>query len=325
MIIYAQKNYAQLVLIAVFCTISMFADSGDVRGQEEAELGEKDPANAKIAFLAGRPSHGYGAHEHFAGCTLLAKTLESSFPGLQADVFKYEWPKDSLESYDAIVMYCDGGKGHPANKHLEQVQKLVDEQVGVVCIHYGVEVPKGEPGDHFLNWIGGYFETHWSVNPHWVAEFKELPDHPIANGVKPFTIQDEWYYHMRFREDMDGVTPILTAVPPARTLSRPDGAHSGNPHVRAKAGQPQHVAWALQREDGGRGFGFTGGHFHWNWGNKDFRKVVSNAIIWSGGCEVPKDGVDLEALTIADLKENQDFSEPEKLDESDIQNRIGGK
>ena len=48
------------------------------------------------------------------------------------------------------------------------------------------------------------FETHWSVNPTWKAEFKQFPDHPIARGVKPFVIEDEWYYHMRFRDNLDG-------------------------------------------------------------------------------------------------------------------------
>ena len=51
---------------------------------------------------------------------------------------------------------------------------LAKQGVGIVCLHYGVEVPKGEAGDKFLDWIGGYFETDWSVNPHWTANFKEL-------------------------------------------------------------------------------------------------------------------------------------------------------
>lgn len=290
---------------------------------QENNTNEKDPAKIKIAFLSGKPSHGYGSHEHYAGCALLAKTLESAFPGLTVEVFKHKWPEKSLEGFDCIVMYSDGGPRHPVNKHLDEIQKLVDKKTGVVCIHYAVEVPKGESGDAFLNWIGGYFEEHWSVNPHWTAEFRELPDHPITHGVKPFSINDEWYYHMRFREKMDGVTPILTAIPPKETLSRPDGPHSGNPHVRAKAGEPQHVAWALEREDGGRGFGFTGGHFHWNWGNKNFRRVVANAIVWSAGAKVPEDGVNLEALRIDDLKENQDYSEPNNLNEDAIKKRIG--
>ena len=37
-----------------------------------------DKANGKhkVLFLAGKPSHGYGAHDHLAGCMLLAKSLE---------------------------------------------------------------------------------------------------------------------------------------------------------------------------------------------------------------------------------------------------------
>ena len=62
--------------------------------------------------------------------------------------------------------------------------------------------------------MGGYFETMFSINPHWQGEFNELPKHPVANGVKPFTTNDEWYYHMRFRPEMKGVTELLKSVPP---------------------------------------------------------------------------------------------------------------
>ena len=80
-------------------------------------------------------------------------------------------------------------------------------------------MPKGKAGDLMKSWIGGYFETFWSVNPDWTAHYKKFPDHPVARGVRPFTINDEWYYHMRFADDMKGVTPILTAVPPDEVAS----------------------------------------------------------------------------------------------------------
>ncbi|MEK6234003.1 MAG: ThuA domain-containing protein, partial [Planctomycetales bacterium] len=216
-------------------------------------------------------------------------------------------PEKAFEGADAIVMYCDGGGRHMVLKHLEDFDKLAKKGVGVVCVHYGVEVPKGKAGDLFVDWIGGYFETNWSVNPHWKADFKTLPEHPITRGVKPFAIQDEWYYHMRFRENMKGVVPILSAVPPASTLNRKDGPHSNNPHVRKTAGQPQHVAWASEREDGGRGFGFTGGHFHWNWVDDNFRKTMLNGIVWAAHGEIPKDGVADKSLSREDLEANQDF------------------
>jgi type 1 glutamine amidotransferase len=182
---------------------------------------------------------------------------------------------------------------------------VMKKGTGMVCVHYGVEVPKEKGGKEFLDWIGGYFEMHWSVNPHWEADFKVIPKHPITSGVKPFKINDEWYYHMRFPENMKGVAPILTAIPPESTLSRPDGPHSGNPAVRATKGQPQHVAWAFERPDGGRGFGFTGAHYHKNWGNESFRKVVLNALLWTAKADVPADGVNC-AVSEEDLKQNLD-------------------
>ncbi|MCA9247663.1 MAG: DUF1080 domain-containing protein, partial [Planctomycetales bacterium] len=255
-----------------------------------------ETAAKKVVFISGRPSHGYGSHEHYAGCLLLAKHLKDAMPNFEVDVVKHGWPQEGMariKDADAVVVYCDGGGGHLLNPHVEEFDGLMKQGAGLVCLHYGVETVKGKEGDAFLDWIGGYFEPNWSVNPHWEAKYETFPNHPIARGVKPFTINDEWYYHMRFRDGMHGVTPILSAHPPKSTLSRPDGAHSGNPHVRQAVanGEIQHMAWAAEREGGGRGFGFTGGHFHWNWGDENFRKVVLNAIVWTAHGEVPSDGV----------------------------------
>ena len=181
--------------------------------------------------------------------------------------------------------------------------------VGLACMHYGVEVPKGAPGNYFLKWIGGYFETNWSVNPHWVAEFEAFPEHEAANGVKSFRMDDEWYFHMRFREGMDGVTPILSAIAPPETMKRPDGAHSGNPAVRkaVAAEEPQHVAWAYQRGkdyNEGRGFGFTGLHYHWNWQDDSFRKTVLNGVAYTLRLPIPKSGVESERPSKEKLEAN---------------------
>ncbi|MDH3719451.1 MAG: ThuA domain-containing protein, partial [Planctomycetota bacterium] len=259
----------------------------------------------KICFVAGRDSHGRGAHEHTPGCKLLALALNENHPDLLCTVYSGGWPTDptALDNADAIVMYADGGRRHPVIPHLDVVEALNKKGVGVACIHYAVEIPKDQGGDRLLNWTGGYFETHLSVNPHWTANFKNFPDHPITRGVQPFSMNDEWYYHMRFREGMKNVTPILSDLPPQETLKRPDGPHSGNPHVRAavERGELQHVAWASEQEGRGRGFGFTGGHFHWNWGDDNCRKLVLNAISWTAGADVPADGVSSASLSRNDL------------------------
>jgi hypothetical protein len=51
------------------------------------------------------------------------------------------------------------------------------------------------------------------------------------------------------------------------------------------------MMWAVQRADGGRGVGFTGGHVHRNWLHDDFRKVVLNALLWICKVPVPAEGV----------------------------------
>ncbi len=276
--------------------------------------------NKKVVFLAGTRSHGYAAHEHRAGCLLLADRLntareEQGLP-VVATVYSGRWPGDptAFDNADTVVSYCDGGGNHPLNEHLAEFDALTKQGVGLVCIHYAVETTKGEAGEHFLNWIGGYFEPHWSVNPHWTAKFDDLPTHPTTRGVQPFEINDEWYYHMRFQPEMKGVTPILTDMPPRESLNREDGAHSGNPHVREAVLQrkePQHVAWAYERPNGSRGFGFTGGHFHRNWQDDDFRKLVLNAIVWTAESEVPGEGVTSVTPTDAEMEANQDFPKPD--------------
>jgi type 1 glutamine amidotransferase len=265
----------------------------------------------RILLLAGSRSHGAGEHEFRAGCLLL-QTCLNQVPGIVSEVVSNGWPSDShaFNGADAIVIYADGGTAHPAIKpeRLAVLRGLMNQGVGLGCAHYGVEVPKGEPGDALKEWIGGYFEMFWSVNPHWTADFTSIPTHPITRGVKPFSINDEWYFHMRFPEGMKGVTPILSAIAPKETMDRPDGPHSGNPDVRSSVakGEPQVLMWCMERANGGRGYGFTGGHFHKNWANENLRKAVLNATLWIAKAEVPEGGVD--CLPTADqLKKNLDL------------------
>ncbi len=283
-------------------------------------------AKRKVLFLAGKPSHGYGAHDHLAGSMLLSKSLNESNLRIESQVSHYDWPEDAkvFDGVDCVVMYGDGGPGHMVIGHLDEMDALAKKGVGIVCLHYAVEVPKGPAGEKLLEWIGGYFETDWSVNPHWTAKFASLPDHPITRGVKPFEIEDEWYYHMRFRDDMRGVTPILTALPPPETLSRPDDPHAGNPYVRAAIahGDVQHMAWAVERDDGGRGFGFTGAHFHWNWSDPNFRKLVLNAITWCAKAEVPPEGVADQPKTLAEMEANHDEQQPANFDREAIRKKF---
>jgi type 1 glutamine amidotransferase len=264
---------------------------------------------AKIVLIAGRPSHGPGDHEFNAGCKLLAKCL-GQVPGVEPVVVTGGWPKDEsvFEGARTLVFFMDGGGGHPMiqRDRLETIQKLMDKGVGLVCLHYAVEVPKGKPGDKFLDWIGGYYESGFSTNPHWTAQFTSIPEHPTTRGVKPFDIRDEWYFNIRFRPEMRGVTPLLVAKPDDKTREGASASPRGpRRHIVEAKGRDEVVAWAVEHPDGGRGFGFTGAHTHRNWGNPDFRKLVLNAVLWTAKLDVPSEGVD-SRVTEDELKQNLD-------------------
>jgi hypothetical protein len=274
-----------------------------------AAAGQAAPALKKVLLIAGPPSHGPGQHEHNAGVLLLQKCL-AGVPGLRTEVALNGWPANpaAFDGADAIVIYADGGPRHIAlqDDHLAILAKAVARGAGLGLLHYAVEPTLEKGQKEFLQWAGGAFEINWSVNPHWDAKFTQLPTHPVTRGVSPFTIRDEWYFNLRFAPG-GAVTPLLVAVPDASTTSRKDGPHEGNPAMRAMVarGEPQTVSWAYQRPDGGRGFGFTGSHYHTNWGNENFRRLVLNAIVWLAKMEVPANGVQ-SSVTPGDLAANLD-------------------
>lgn len=264
----------------------------------------------KVVFISGKPSHGRMKHEHRAGNMILAKRLNESGLPIEAVVLEdIGYPKNEsiLEGADTIVIFCTGHGNHLLNPKLNEFDALMKKGTGVVMIHWATEAVSGAPGDKFLQWMGGFCDLNWSVNPHWKPNFKPRK-HAIWNGVQPFSVDDEWYYHMRFIEDRTGFTPILTDVPPMDTLKRPDGMRSGNPAVRKAVanGESQHVGWAYERPEGGRGFGFTGGHNHESWQDDNYRKVMLNAILWTAGMEVPKKGVNSSAPDHVEIESNLD-------------------
>jgi type 1 glutamine amidotransferase len=260
----------------------------------------------RVLIIAGRVSHGPGDHEFFAGSAILMKLLQQT-PNVFPIMARDGWPKNEklFDTADCIVMYMDGGGGHPAIKpeRMAIIQKQIDRGAGWVNIHYAVEYPV-KSGDRDIagpvkGWMGGFYERDYSINPHWDAVIRSLPKHAITRGVKPFTLRDEWYYGMRWIDDMKGVTPILQAVPPDNTRN--------TAYTKGRRGEIETMAWAFERDDKakGRAFGFTGGHFHRNWADENFRRVVVNAVLWCSKEEIPENGAKVE-FNVADLNKNLD-------------------
>lgn len=253
-------------------------------------------ADKNIVLIAGRPSHPPGMHEFRAGCLLLQQCL-NGYPGVNVTVHSNGWPQvdSAFAQADAVIIYADGGGGHPAiqKDHKQTLASLAQRGVGLGFMHYGVEIPSTNGGPQFLEWIGGYYEHLYSVNPMWSPDYQRFPQHPVANGVKPFSNRDEWYFNMRWNEPQRAkLTPILVAKPSDEVRKGPYVYPRGPyEHIVATSGREETMMWTFERPDGGRGFGFTGGHTHANWGNDNQRKVVLNAMLWIARAEVPAGGV----------------------------------
>jgi type 1 glutamine amidotransferase len=284
-------------------------------------------AGKRIVLIAGKPSHPAGMHEFRAGSLLLQKAL-SGVKDVTVDVYTNGWPSKTvdgttsddnaaLDGADAILIYSDGGGGNPAiqRDHMQVIDALAAKGVGLGFAHYAVEVPAGAPGEAMHRWIGGYYETNFSVNPMWKPAFDALPKHPVTRGVQPFATHDEWYFNMRWTPDakaMSRVTPILTAKPGDEVRKGPYVSPRGPyPHIIADSGKVESMMWVYERPDGGRSFGFTGGHTHTNWGDVNQRKVVLNALLWIAKVDVPAHGVE-DKITEADLAVNLDPKPPRR-------------
>ena len=189
---------------------------------------ETQTRNKRIVIIAGRPSHPPGMHEFRAGSLLLQKAL-AGVKGVTVDVIPMGWPKKTvdgkevddhaaLDGADAVFIYADGGRNHPAiqNDRVQVIDALATKGVGLAFGHYGVEVPVGEPAAAMHRWVGGYYETNYSANPMWAPNFEKFPSHPVTRGVGPFATHDEWYFNMRWTADeklKSRIQPLLVATP----------------------------------------------------------------------------------------------------------------
>src|SRR5262249_38297575 len=144
-------------------------------------------ADKTIVLIAGKPSHPPGMHEFRAGCLLLQKCL-AEVPGLVTRVYSNGWPGEAnaLVDADAVVIYADGGAGHPAiqGDHRQILGALAGKGVGLGFMHYGVEIPSTNGGPEFLEWVGGYYEPPYSGKPVWCPGYPPFPSPPVISGRK---------------------------------------------------------------------------------------------------------------------------------------------
>ena len=260
--------------------------------------GREPGASAKkILLIAGPKDHGGpGAHEYEKDLALLKKCLDGSpnVKGVTTKIHVGQVPANIRELRDAAtVVIHSSGDGQQKETHaifptydpstpytkaqlrdLQQLDRLMKRGMGIVVLHYSLIIESPRCREYLTDWIGGYH--HGGQSKVKIDRGEAVPaasGHPILRGVRPWVTDHEYYFNQLFRENDPRFVPILAAMLPSDNPER---------HV---------IAWAVEREGGGRGFAFTGGHYHKNMMVEDYRRMILNAILWTAHVTVPKEGV----------------------------------
>jgi len=235
-------------------------------------------ANRKTVLLLGqRRDHPPGSHEYMPGLRVLAKCLEQ-FPSLQVKLVAADepWPEgpDLLAEADGVVLYLgQGGRWIQLDeKRLQAIEQLAARGAGIVALHWAIGAKDDkyiEPHRSLIGAVHGGHDRKYIITTTLVRVAR--PQHPIAFGIGSFTLKDEFYYRLKFAAK-GKVIPILQVT------------------IDEKC---ETVAWAYERPDGGRSFGFSGLHFHDNWRLPECRRLVTQAVLWTLRLPVPSQGVDV--------------------------------
>jgi len=177
-----------------------------------------------------------------------------------------------IDRADGVVLFVSEGAKwmQRSPQRFAALKRLAARGGGIVVLHWGIGTKDAKYIDGCLELVGGCHggpDRKYKVLP---AEAKIVsPDHPVAAGLADFKVRDEFYYKLKFTKAA-GVRPLLRV---------------------AIDGQDETVAWVWDRPGGGRSFGFSGLHFHDNWRLPEYRRLVTQATLWTLGLPIPKGGV----------------------------------
>jgi type 1 glutamine amidotransferase len=238
----------------------------------------QSPAKKKLLLIGQGPDgHPKTTHEYVAGLKILEKCLAPASKDIDVRfVFAAgQWPEgpDLIKAADGVVLYlAEGAKWvHDDPRRHESLAQLAARGGGLTALHWATGTREAKNIEGYLKLLGAchggpdrkykFLET--SVE---VAD----KEHPITRGLENFTIKDEFYYQLKFIPDLEKQKLI--------------------PLLKAKIDDELFpVSWAWDRPDGGRSFGFTAMHYHENWRRPEYRRFVSQGVLWTLKLEPPKE------------------------------------
>jgi len=235
-------------------------------------------AEPKRLLIVGQGPDGHPptTHEFMAGANVTAEVLKP-FKELQVTVVNADDPWSDgpklIDQCDGIVMWVtQGAQWMQTNTARHAALKRLAARGGaIVALHWSIGAKDEKFIQGQLDLLGatrGGRQRKYLVLP---TELKRVvPEHPIFRGVGNIKTYDEIYYAL---DRVPGIQPLFT--------SRIEG-------------KDEMAAWCWERPDGGRSFGFVGLHFHANWQLLEYRRFVTQGILWSMKLPIPKGGVNVD-------------------------------
>ncbi len=235
-----------------------------------------DPPRKVLLLYQGPDGHPKQTHEYELGMKLLQKILQKT-PEIATTLVKADEPwKDGpalLAKADGAVLFLSEGAAWLSRdpQRLEAFRALAKRKGGLVVLHWAMGTKEAGPIKPFVELFGGCHggpDRKYKV----VATEALLVDrlHPLCRGLNPFKVRDEFYYGLKLHPSNAELLPMLQVD---------------------IDGKLQTVAWAWERPDGGRSFGFSGLHFHENWQLPEYRRLIAHAVLWTNRVEIPGDGL----------------------------------
>ena len=248
------------------------------------------PGVVKRVLLLGtmNDGHPHATHEYLAGMRVLKKCLDQS-PGVRAEVVQVDdlWRggPDLLDQADgAVVFVTEGAKWlQQEPDRLAAFQRLAHRGGGLTCLHWGMGCKDAENIEKYVQLFGG---CHGGPDRKYkVVELQPTlanPSHPINTQVQPPKCEEEFYYRLKFPKSTNAVTPLWQ-------IATDHDTHT--------------VAWAWDRADKeqGRSFGFSGLHFHKNWSQPAYRRLMTQGVLWTLKLPIPAKGAPVD-VSETDLK-----------------------
>jgi putative membrane-bound dehydrogenase-like protein len=163
---------------------------------------------------------------------------------------------DNLKKYDGLIIYGNYDTITPDKE--QALKEFVEGGKGLIPIHSASACFVNS--DWYIQTVGGRFKSHRSgvFSPVTVKS-----DHPVMEGIAPFSSWDETYVHSNLNPDMT----ILQE------------------RVEGDVREP----WTWVREQGkGRVFYTASGHNDSTWKQPEFIKLIGNGVLWAVGDKVNK-------------------------------------